>query len=53
MPRRRYIREPTTVTVDRSTLEELKSLRRWRGEPLDSVIRRLIAEYRRGRLLGY
>jgi hypothetical protein len=47
MARKRYIQRRTTVTVDASTLEELKRLRRRNGEPLDNVIKRLIEHYKR------
>jgi len=45
MPRRRYVRSRTTVTVDHEVLEALKKLRRWRGEPLNEVIKRLLRNY--------
>ena len=54
MPRKRYIQKKTTVTVDDSVLEELKKLKRWSGEPLNNVIKRLIEHYKRtGLLYGY
>jgi predicted CopG family antitoxin len=52
--RRRYIQRKTTVTVDASVLEELKRLKKWRGEPLNNVVKRLIEHYERtGFLYGY
>jgi predicted CopG family antitoxin len=54
MPRKRYIHKKTTVTVDASVLEELKRLKRWKGEPLNNVVKRLIEHYKRTSLLyGY
>jgi predicted CopG family antitoxin len=42
------------VTVDASVLEELKKLKRWKGEPLNNVVKRLIEHYKRTCLLyGY
>jgi hypothetical protein len=49
MPRHRYIRNPTTLTLDRDTVEILRKLRRGRGEPLGEVVRRILAEYIRSR----
>jgi hypothetical protein len=43
----RYIRDPTTITVDREVLEALKKLRRYRGEPVGEVVRRILKEYLR------
>jgi predicted CopG family antitoxin len=45
MPRRRVVKSRTTVTVDREVLEALKKLRRYSGEPLNEVIKRLIKNY--------
>jgi len=53
VPRRRYIQRKTTITVDASLLEELKSLKRWEGEPLNNVVKRLLEEYRRKKLVGF
>lgn len=47
MGRIRYIRDPTTITVDREVLEALKKLRRYRGEPVGEVVRRILKEYLR------
>jgi hypothetical protein len=49
MPRHRYLHDPTTLTLDRDTVEILKKLRRSRGEPLGEVVRRILAEYMRSR----
>jgi len=52
--RRRYIQKKTTVTVDASVLVELKALKKWSGEPLNNVVKRLIEHYKRtGFLYGY
>mgnify|MGYP000700283462 CR=1 FL=1 len=54
MPRHRYIRDPTTITVDREVAEALKKLRRRQGEPLSEVVRRLLEEYmKRFKLVSY
>jgi len=45
MARPRYIRDRTTITVDREVLEQLKKLRRSRGEPVGEVVRRILREY--------
>jgi predicted CopG family antitoxin len=49
MPRHRYLHDPTTITVDRDVAEQLRKLRRSRGEPLGEVVRRILAEYMRSR----
>jgi predicted CopG family antitoxin len=54
VPRRRYIQRRTTITVDASLLEELRKLKRWEGEPLSNVVKRLLEHYKRtGFLHGY
>jgi len=47
MARPKYIRDRTTITVDREVLEQLKSLRRHAGEPVGEVVRRILKEYLR------
>jgi len=49
MPRHRYLHDPTTITVDRDVAEQLRKLRIRRGEPLGEVVRRILAEYIRGK----
>jgi len=53
MGRRRYIKELTTVAVDKEVLEELKKLRLHRGEPLGEVVKRLVKAYRMREVTGY
>jgi predicted CopG family antitoxin len=54
MPRKKCIKKKTTITVDASILEELKKMKKWRGEPLNNVVKRLIEHYKRtGFLYGY
>jgi predicted CopG family antitoxin len=54
LPRRRFIQRRTTITVDASLLEELRRLKRWDGEPLNNVVKRLVEHYKRtGFLHGY
>jgi predicted CopG family antitoxin len=45
MTRHKYIRNLTTVSVDREVVEQLKKLRKHKGEPLGEVIRRLVKEH--------
>jgi predicted CopG family antitoxin len=50
----RYIRDPTTITVDRDVAEALKKLRRHRGEPVGKVVERLLREHlTREGVVGY
>jgi hypothetical protein len=53
MGRRRYIKELTTVAVDKEVLEELKKLKLHKGEPLGEVVRRLVKAYRMKEITGY
>jgi len=55
MARHKYIKDRTTITVDREVLEELKKLRRHRGEPVGEVVKRVLREYLRSRpsVTGY
>jgi hypothetical protein len=41
MPRYKYIKDGTTVWVDRSVVEKLRKLRR-PGEPLGETLRRIL-----------
>jgi len=43
----RYIRDPTTITVDREVLETLKKLKQRPAEPVGEVVRRILREYLR------
>jgi predicted CopG family antitoxin len=56
MTRHRYISKPTTIWVERDVAEQLKKLRRHKGEPLGEVIRRLLKEHHASRareVVGY
>jgi hypothetical protein len=54
MMRRKYIKDGTTIKVDRSVAQKLKELRRSKGEPLGEVVRRVLEEYLRMReVVGY
>jgi hypothetical protein len=53
LPRRRYLRDPVKVAVDREVLEQLRRLRLHRGEPIGEVVRRILRAYLSGRIVGY
>jgi predicted CopG family antitoxin len=47
MGRHRYLKNMTTIAVDRDVAQTLKRLRRRPGEPIGEVVRRLVETYRR------
>jgi len=51
--RHRYIKQPTTIVIDKGVVEELKKLKLHRGEPLGEVVRRILREHRVRSLVGY
>jgi len=51
LTRHRYIKRPTTIWVDSEVVEQLKKLRRSKGEPLGEVVRRLVKEAQMRRAL--
>jgi len=54
MGRHRYLKNMTTIAVDRDVAQTLKRLRRRPGEPIGEVVRRLLEAYQKlFRVEGY
>jgi len=47
MGRHRYLKNMTTIAVDKDVVQALKRLRRRPGEPLGEVVRRLLETYQK------